>query len=117
MTDNQKIEKYKKELETERAKILGEIKTEGETEDFGSDVDHFDEEADEAESLGTRLAIIQDLKNRLEDINVALDKMQRGKYGVCEKCGVEIENGVLAIAPESRFCRHCKQKKINFIHA
>lgn len=109
--DNQKVEEYKKRLEKERALLTAEIKKNEKPPDFGSDVDHFDEETDEAEEFGNQLAIAQDLKNRLGEIDVALSKIQTGKYGVCEGCGREIEAGILDVDPESRLCKHCKAGK------
>src|SRR3989304_3075632 len=32
-------------------------------------------------------AEIKDLEKKQTDINIALQKMQKGKYGVCERCG------------------------------
>jgi len=37
-----------------------------------------------------------------------LGKIQTGTYGICEKCGKPIEHEILAIDPESRFCKACK---------
>lgn len=104
----EKIQESKKKLEKERVLILTEIKQTEKPVSFGSDIDHFDEEVDQTEEVGNQLAIGQDLKNRLGEIDIALGKIQSGKYGVCEKCGKEIEAEVLDIDPESRFCKNCK---------
>ncbi|HVO28945.1 MAG TPA: transcriptional regulator [Candidatus Paceibacterota bacterium] len=104
----QKISEYKTALEKERSLVLSEIKQSEKPVDFGDDVDHFEEESDEAEEMGNQLAIAQDLKKRLNEIEAALAKIQNGKYGICEKCGREIEHEVLGIDPESRFCKSCK---------
>lgn len=106
-----RLEGYKKELEKERVLLLAEIKKNERPVDFGSDVDHFDEETDEAEEISNQLAIAQDLKNRLDEIDAALGKIQSGKYGVCEQCGRDIETAILDIDPESRLCKHCKLEK------
>ncbi len=95
---------------------LGEIETDkGELKhpDFGSDTESSEdlpEEADEAEELATNAAIANGLKIRLEDIQNALRKMDKGDYGKCEKCGMDIDHEVLKINPESRLCRSCKSK-------
>ena len=103
-----KLKEYKNKLEKERMLILEEIKKSEKPTDFGSDIDHLDEEADEAEELGNQLAIAQDLKIRLDDIEAALEKIRTGKYGICEKCGKEIEEEVLDVDPESRLSKGCK---------
>lgn len=104
----EQLRKHKAELEKERGLLLIEIKNDEQPTDFGSDVDHFEEKTDQAEELSNHLAASQDLKNRLDEIDVALSKIRSGKYGVCEKCGAEIEKEVLDIAPESHFCKTCK---------
>lgn len=104
--NQQKLDECKSRLEKERLTLLAKI---GEKpEDFGSDIDHEEEEADEAESFGTKIAIDSGLKGRINDIDMALQKIQERKYGHCEKCGVEIEEEILNISPESRLCKRCK---------
>lgn len=106
-----KIENYKKKLELERTGLMKELEKDQVPEDFGSDVDHFEEEASEAESLSNKLAAGQDIKERINDIDRALDKIRTGEYGPCEMCGGEIEEKILNISPESRFCKNCKKKE------
>lgn len=105
------LEEYKNRLEKERLLLLTEIRQNEKPASSGSNVDYFDEETDEAEEVGNQLAVAQDLKNRLDDIDVALEKIQAGKYGLCEECGKLIEKEVLDIDPESRLCKHCKLGK------
>jgi len=76
--------------------------------DFGSDIDHDDEATDKSEEVGNQLAAAQALKDRLNEIDIALGKIKSGSYGICEKCGKPIEHEILAIDPESRFCKSCK---------
>ena len=104
----EKIAEYKSKLEKERALILSEIKQAEKPVDFGSDIDHGDEESDQTEEVGNQLAVAQDLKLRLDDVEAALEKIREGKYGVCEKGGEEIEEEILDIDPESRLCKHHK---------
>jgi len=108
--DGEKIEKYKNELNAERAKLLAELEKENQPVDFGSDIDHNDEEANEAEELGNQLSLGQSTKDRISDIDRALGKIEKGEYGICESCKTEIEEKVLNVSPESRFCSHCKPK-------
>ncbi len=64
--------------------------------------------ADEVEEYSTLLPIEHSLEIRLKNIEIALDKIQKGKYGICEKCGKEIPVERLRVSPESRFCLSCK---------
>ena len=104
------ISKVKEKLEAERKKLIYEVLKEETPEDFGSDIDHGEEEANEAESFGNRLSISQTMRQRITEIDAALSRIAEGKYGVCEKCGGKIEKEVLDVVPESRFCRSCKKK-------
>src|SRR3989344_2799002 len=106
--NQQKINEYKNRLEKDRAALLANIKEKDTPEYFGSDQDHFDEEADEAESMGMNLAIGSNLRERVNEIDVALQRIADGKYGFCEKCGQAIEEEILNIAPESKLCKKCK---------
>lgn len=104
------IVKFKQKLEKEKKEILEELKTHKDIADFGSDVDP-DEETDESAEYGNIMSVVQTLKNRLVDIELALKKIKNGKYGVCEKCKKKISEKLLEIDPESRLCRECKKRK------
>jgi RNA polymerase-binding transcription factor DksA len=103
-----KLDEYKKKLENERVLILGEVSDLEKPLDFGDDIDHFEEDTDKTEEMDNQLAAAKSVKDRLEEIDIALGKIRDGKYGVCEKCGKEIETEILDIDPESRFCKNCK---------
>jgi DnaK suppressor protein len=107
MNDDQ-LKEYKKKLEKERVMVAAEIKRDEQPVDFGSDIDHDEEETDKSEEVGNQMAAANDLKNRLSEIDIALGKFQLGTYGICEKCHKPIEPEILAIDPESRFCKACK---------
>lgn len=106
----EKIDGYKKMLEQEKNLISRDIVDLKKPVDFGDDIDHGEEEADETEELVNRSAEEKDLQKGLDDINAALAKIEKGEYGVCESCGGEIEEEVLDAAPESRLCKVCKLK-------
>jgi DnaK suppressor protein len=108
--DKQKLDGYKKKLEKERGMLLAEIKQSESPKNFGADTEDPDEESDKSEEVGNQLAVAEDLKNRLGEIDVALSKVQNGKYGICEGCGKAIEVEILDIDPESRLCKTCKSK-------
>jgi len=99
---------YKKRLGAEKERLLREIKKDSRPTDFGNDVDAGDEEADEAEEFSNKLATRQILQDRVNKIDAALEKVQKGTYGICEKCGKEISKEVLDLVPESECCKDCK---------
>lgn len=69
-----------------------------------------EEQADEVEEKASRIAMTGIIRRRLRRIKSALTKMQNKAYGVCENCGKPIEEKLLEIDPESRYCISCKQK-------
>jgi len=40
---------------------------------------------------------------------LALEKIKKGKYGVCESCGKKISQKRLKISPEARLCLKCRK--------
>ncbi|MDP3974957.1 MAG: TraR/DksA C4-type zinc finger protein [Candidatus Jorgensenbacteria bacterium] len=78
---------------------------------FGDDIDHLEEEADEAEEFGTWLGLKRIVNRQLSRVRLALAKMNIGTYGICESCGKEIERELLAVDPESTYCKNCKQER------
>lgn len=95
-------------LISEKAKIEAELEGLKEKLDFGSDIDHMEEETDETEEVANYLGVKKVLDEKLKNIDRALDKIQKNTYGKCEKCGENIEKEVLAAEPESVFCKNCK---------
>lgn len=100
--------KIQSELEARKKGLEEQIHELEKVPEFGNDVDHLEEEADETEEFGNQLSVAAELRKRLEDINVALQKIENGKYGMCETCGGAIEPEVIEVASASRQCRACK---------
>ncbi|MEE8131839.1 MAG: TraR/DksA C4-type zinc finger protein [Candidatus Paceibacterota bacterium] len=111
--DKQNLEELKNKLKEEKKNIALRIKRLAKIPDFGSDVDSLEEESDESEEYGNQLSVAQVAKNRLADINSALLKIEKDKYGICEKCKKEISLELLKVNPESRLCKNCKRLSIN----
>ena len=106
----EKIESYKNKLQHERLLVIREIRDFEKPVNLGDDIDHFDEKTDEVEELSNRFGEENDMKKRLDEIDLALQKIENGGYGVCESCGKEIGDEVLDIDPESHLCKECKMK-------
>jgi DnaK suppressor protein len=66
--------------------------------------------ADEVEEYSTLLSLKDNLVYKLKEIEIALEKLKKGNYGICEKCKKEIEKERLKIFPEARYCLECKEK-------
>jgi len=108
----EKISAYEKKLRDQKEKLMTEIKKYSEAEDFGNDADHLEEESDESESYANRMSIASALKSRVNEIDMALNKIGMETYGVCSKCNKEISEKVLEVAPESELCADCKKEEM-----
>jgi DnaK suppressor protein len=119
------IKELKSKLEREEKLLEEELKKFAEKDkklagDWDTRFPHFDggetggaaleKAADEMEEYSTLLPIEYALETRLQNINLALEKIKKGKYGICENCGKEIELERLKISPEARLCLKCAKK-------
>lgn len=44
---------------------------------------------------------------RLQAVNQALEKIEKGTYGICEKCGQPIDEKRLEVYPDVKTCTKC----------
>lgn len=107
--NKEKLEAIKNELEDEKAMLEVKIDTLEQGEDFGDDIDSLEEEADESAEWQNQTSASQELRERLADIELALEKLDKETYGKCEECGEDIGADVLQINSASRLCRPCKK--------
>lgn len=106
------IDKFEEQLLKDEARLEEEIVRLEAPTDFGSEIDHGEEEEDEDEELENTSGAADELKNRLVEVQLALSKIAQKKYGICDTCKKEIPLAVLKAAPESRYCKDCKLKQI-----
>lgn len=105
------IEEQLKKFAKEDKKLPGDWKTVFPKYDSGeSGGAALEKAADEVEEYETLLSIEYALENKLKDINLALEKIEKGQYGICEKCQKEIPLARLKVSPEARFCLKCQVK-------
>ncbi len=111
----EKLENEKKELEQQLEKFAKKGKI---PDDWETKFPHYNGEsgsgaleraADEVEEYEILRSIEQSLELKLRNINLALEKIKKGNYGICEKCGGEIEIERLEVIPEAQFCKKCKK--------
>jgi len=62
------------------------------------------EHADEVEEYETRISQEESLELKLRDINGALEKLEKGTYGLCEIGNEPIELARLQAMPEAKTC-------------
>ena len=102
-------------IDDEQKNILKQI-AELKVADPFSDPDHASDNAavdtDVREQVGhdTVEAEIKDLQKRYEELKAAAVRIQKSRYGTCEKCGLDIPQVRLELVPEARFCMTCERK-------
>lgn len=113
-------EKLKSELKTklieEKEKLEKELKKfanpTDNPEDFKTKYDDFgddrDDNASEVEEYSDNIALENNLETQLKAVNNALLSMEKGTYGICEKCNEKIDMERLKAYPAARTCIKCK---------
>jgi DnaK suppressor protein len=56
------------------------------------------------------LSLLQNQEHALEEITLALDRIERGTYGKCEECQSAIPKARLQALPYTRYCVACARK-------
>jgi DnaK suppressor protein len=67
-----------------------------------------DENAQEISDFSTTVATQKILEKSLEDINKALDRIEKGTYGICKYCNQLINEKRLIARPTAGACVACK---------
>jgi DnaK suppressor protein len=55
------------------------------------------------------LALLRRTQHELQDIEAALQRLDGGAYGDCERCGGAIAPARLQALPEARLCMNCQR--------
>jgi DnaK suppressor protein len=101
--------KEKKKLLQEKKHITEEL--ENLRELMQSEVDVEPDEGDaEIFEREKNAALIAVLERKLKDIEAALRSIEKGQYGICDRCGNPIEAERLEIKPDATLCVSCQQE-------
>lgn len=73
-------------------------------ESIGTDKD---DNATEVDQYTQNLSVETTLEKKLQEILEALEGMEKGTYGKCEKCGKDIPLERLKANPSARACMNC----------
>src|SRR6056297_348825 len=114
------LNKIKKDLLERKKQIEDDLKDLGrETNGNKSEVripeyrDKPDENAQEISEYTTNLATDSVLEKTLRDIDNALERIEKGTYGICKYCGEPINEKRLLARPVASACVECKTKLQN----
>jgi DnaK suppressor protein len=108
--------KIRSRLEAERKHLLSEIEQSqasvqpSEVRREGSPFGKREEEATESFELEKRLALEKQLREKLAEVEHALQKFAKGTYGLCDICGQPIDPARLEALPQANLCMDCKAK-------
>lgn len=102
------LENQKEELVSELKKIAVQNEHTGDwvatPEEHSGEADK-NVAADTAEDWNERRAILSQLEMRFHNISLALDKVEKNTFGICEVCQEKIEEERLTVNPSARTCK------------
>ena len=113
-----RVSEFKQRLLEERARLrasLERMELRGEElVDAGAEDGDFDDAASDAatETLdrGTDMALEENLRSLVEEIDAALEKLGKGTYGICDNCGGPIRVARLERLPYATMCVECQER-------
>lgn len=70
-----------------------------------------DNEASEENNHDRFTAMVEELKERRDQIDQALMRVADGTYGSCQQCGEMIDTDRLGILPMATLCKNCEEKR------
>jgi len=60
------------------------------------------------------LSLMENVEGVIQEIDLALKRIEEGEYGVCEACGCVIPKARLMALPYARHCVQCQSKMEDF---
>ena len=111
------VNKLRAQLESEHKRLTEELEQlqanvpSSEERREGSPFGKREEEATETLELEKRLALENRIRQELAGIEHALDKFEKGTYGLCDNCGKPIAPERLEALPQASLCMNCKAQQ------
>lgn len=103
------LNKERTHLEAEREQVAGELSNlrAAMLNEVDTEPDEGDSEIFEREKTAALIAV---LERRMQDIEHALRAIEKGQYGVCERCSNPIEPERLEVKPDAILCLNCQRE-------
>jgi len=96
---------YRQLLEDERRQLQSELSELGHGEGGGLDYDsNFADTSQVTAERGEADVLAGQLQETLDEVALALGRLEEGTYGTCEVCGVAIAPARLEAMPATRYC-------------
>ncbi len=106
-TREQIVARERRKLLEERARLTGELERLREALKIEVDVDAEEGDPDLIERE-KNVALVSQLERKMDDVEAALRLIEKGKYGICERCGKEIPTERLEVRPDATLCVQCQ---------
>ena len=103
------LEEELKRLQDELAQMETDAQS-PENQHEGSPFGKREEEAEESVNLEKRLAMEKRLGGAASEVELAIQKLEKGTYGLCNICGKPIPPARLEALPQAILCLDCKAK-------
>jgi RNA polymerase-binding protein DksA len=115
MVEEEVVERMRRVLNEQRAQLRREIAEQGADPDSDevSFVDDagFSDRSHSTQERSRLISVVETLRSNLVDVGRALERIEAGTYGACERCGKPIDPARLEARPWAPLCIDCKQKR------
>ncbi len=102
---------YRGLLEAERADLRAQLAELGFGEEGGLKYDsNFADTSQVTAERGEAEALAGQLRDALAEVEAAIERLEKGTYGHCERCGQPISSARLEAKPAARRCIACASK-------
>jgi RNA polymerase-binding protein DksA len=118
--DKKQLAQIRQQLESERGNLLAQLEEltadsfDGTQSDMTGEVGLDDDFADAGSATFERerdLSIQNNVRDLIDQMNRAIQRIEDGNYGTCERCGNPIEAARLKALPHALLCMDCKRRE------
>jgi DnaK suppressor protein len=115
MLSTERLERLRKALHEERTSLADSLAGMAEDSDLLAHRDnigvgnHLAEDATMAYDQAAALALSRNHQWMLAEVNDAIQRLEKGTFGNCERCGQEIDFARLKAKPYARLCIDCQK--------
>ena len=108
-----RLEEERVRLQADLEQLDAEIVALGQSQsvEAGSTGNHFADDATDIMEQERDMALRGNVRELMRDVDHALARMEQGTYGICERCGKQINPERLEALPTARLCIDCKSQE------
>ena len=107
--NKRKLDKFRSQLDSIRSELLGVVEKSNQNVRSGETGHMADISDDAARTYSRQLKGELDKQEwqKLKQVDIAIDKVLEGTYGICAQCEETIPEARLDIVPYAEFCTQC----------